>query len=69
MTRKLIDSDQVAVIVGPMSSSESEVALPVANRMETPIITPTAAKPGIATANRPWAFGFATTADKLDGSL
>jgi branched-chain amino acid transport system substrate-binding protein len=69
VTRKLIDSDKVAVIVGPMSSSESEVALPVANRMETPIITPTAAKPGIATANRPWAFGFATTADKLDGSL
>lgn len=69
VARKLIDSDQVAVIVGPMSSSESEVALPVANRMETPIITPTAAKPGIATANRPWAFGFATTADKLDGLL
>jgi branched-chain amino acid transport system substrate-binding protein len=69
VARKLIDSDKVAVIVGPMSSSESEVALPVANRMETPIITPTAAKPGIATANRPWAFGFATTADKLDGSL
>ena len=69
VTRKLIDSDNVAVIVGPMSSSESEVALPVANRMETPIITPTAAKPGVATANRPWAFGFATTADKLDGSL
>ena len=46
VARKLIDSDKVAVIVGPMSSSESEVALPVANRMETPIITPTAAKPG-----------------------
>jgi len=69
VTRKLIDSDQVEVIVGPMSSSESEVALPVANRMEVPIITPTAAKPGLATANRPWAFGFATTADRLDGSL
>jgi branched-chain amino acid transport system substrate-binding protein len=69
LARKLIDSDNVEVIVGPMSSSESEVALPVANRMETPVITPTAAKPGIATANRPWAFGFATTADKLDGSL
>src|ERR1700677_1311174 len=69
VTRKLIESDRVAVIVGPMSSSESEVALPVANRMETPIITPTAAKPGIATANRPWAFGFATTADMLDGEL
>jgi branched-chain amino acid transport system substrate-binding protein len=69
LVRKLIDSDKVEVIVGPMSSSESEVTLPVANRMEVPIVTPTAAKPGIATANRPWAFGFATTADKLDGSL
>jgi branched-chain amino acid transport system substrate-binding protein len=69
LTRKLIDSDQVAVIVGPMSSGESEVAFPVANRMETPIITPTAAKPGIAAANRPWAFRNANTSDKLDGAL
>jgi branched-chain amino acid transport system substrate-binding protein len=69
LTRKLIDSDQVAVIVGPMSSGESEVAFPVANRLETPIITPTAAKPGIAAANRPWAFRNANTSDKLDGAL
>jgi branched-chain amino acid transport system substrate-binding protein len=69
LTRKLIDTDQVAVIVGPMSSGESEVALPVANRMETPIITPTAAKPGIAAANRPWAFRNSNTSDKLDGAL
>ena len=69
LTRKLIDTDQVAVIVGPMSSGESEVALPVANRMETPIITPTAAKPGIAATNRPWAFRNSNTSDKLDGAL
>jgi branched-chain amino acid transport system substrate-binding protein len=69
LTRKLIDSDQVAVIVGPMSSGESEVAFPVANRMETPIITPTAAKPGIAATNRPWAFRNANTSDKLDSAL
>jgi branched-chain amino acid transport system substrate-binding protein len=69
LTRKLIDSDQAAVIVGPMSSGESEVAFPVANRMETPIITPTAAKLGIAAANRPWAFRNANTSDKLDGAL
>src|ERR1700722_3397191 len=69
LVRKVIGSYQVEAIVGPMSITESEVALPVANRMETPIITPTAAKPGIPSANRPWAFGFATTADKLDGSL
>lgn len=69
LTRKLIDSDQVAVIVGPMSSGESEVAFPVANRMQTPIITPTAAKPGIAAANRPWAFRNSNTSDKLDRAL
>jgi branched-chain amino acid transport system substrate-binding protein len=69
VTRKLIDSDQVVAIVGPMSSGESEVAFPVANRMDTPIITPTAAKPGIAAANRPWAFRNANTSDKLDTAL
>lgn len=69
LTRKLINSDQVAVIVGPMSSGESEVAFPVANRMQTPIITPTAAKPGIAAANRPWAFRNSNTSDKLDRAL
>jgi branched-chain amino acid transport system substrate-binding protein len=66
LTKKLIDTDEVAVIIGPYFSSESEAAFPVANRAKTPIITPSSAKPGIAAANRPWAFRFASTIDKTD---
>ncbi len=69
LTRKLIGSDQVVAIVGPLFSGESEVTFPVAVQGKTPIITPTSAKPGIAAANRPWAFRNALTSDKLDGAL
>ena len=69
LTRKLIGSDHVVAIVGPLFSGESEVTFPVAVQGKTPIITPTSAKPGIAAANRPWAFRNALTSDKLDGAL
>ena len=69
LARKLIGSDRVVAIVGPLFSGESEVAFPVAAQGKTPIITPTSAKPGIAAANRPWAFRNALTSDKLDGAL
>jgi branched-chain amino acid transport system substrate-binding protein len=60
LTRKLIGSNVVA-IVGPQFSAEAEVAFPLAVRGETPMVTPMAAKPGIATANQPWAFRYALT--------
>jgi branched-chain amino acid transport system substrate-binding protein len=69
LTRKLIDTDKVLAIVGPYFSGESEAAFPVANRAETPIVTPSSAKPGIAAANRPWAFRNASTIDKIDTEL
>jgi branched-chain amino acid transport system substrate-binding protein len=69
LTRKLIDSDQVLAIVGPQFSGEAEVAFPLAVRGQTPIITPMAAKAGIAAANRPWAFRFALTTEKVYGPL
>ena len=69
LTRKLIDTDKVLAIVGPYFSGESEAAFPVANRAETPIVTPSSAKPGIAAANRPWAFRNASTIDKIDTGL
>jgi len=65
LTRKLIDSDQVAAIIGPQFSAEAEVAFPLAVRGETPMITPMAAKAGIAAANRPWAFRFALTTQNV----
>jgi len=65
LTRKLIDSDQVDAIIGPQFSAEAEVAFPLAVRGETPMITPMAAKAGIASANRPWAFRFALTTQNV----
>ena len=62
LTRKLIGSDVVA-IVGPQFSAEAEVAFPLAVRGEVPIVTPMAAKPGIAGANQPWAFRYALTSE------
>jgi branched-chain amino acid transport system substrate-binding protein len=65
LTRKLIDTDQVVAIVGPQFSAEAEVAFPLAVRGETPMVTPMAAKAGIAGANRPWAFRFALTTENV----
>jgi branched-chain amino acid transport system substrate-binding protein len=69
LTRKLIHSDKVLVVLGPFFSAECEVAFPIANQGKTPIITAAAAKPGIAAKNRPWAFRMALTSDKLNGPL
>jgi len=63
LTRKLISTDNVLAVVGPQFSAEAEVAFPLGVRGETVILTPMAAKPGIATANRPWAFRFALTSE------
>ena len=68
LTRKLVGSNVVA-IVGPQFSAEAEVAFPLAVRGETPIITPMAAKPGIAGANQPWAFRYALTSENDYGPL
>jgi branched-chain amino acid transport system substrate-binding protein len=65
LTRKLIDADQVAAVIGPQFSAEAEVAFPLAVRGQTPMITPMAAKAGIASANRPWAFRFALTTENV----
>jgi branched-chain amino acid transport system substrate-binding protein len=69
LTRKLIDSDQVVAIVGPELSGTAEVAFPIAVDGKTPIVTPMAAKPGIAAANRPYGFRFALTSDKAYAQL
>ena len=63
LTRKLISTDNVLAVVGPQFSSESEVSFPLGVRGETVMLTPMAAKPGIAGANRPWAFRFALTSE------
>lgn len=69
LTRKLIGMDNVVAIVGPQFSAEAEVAFPLALRAEMPIVSPMAAKPGIAGANQPWAFRYSLTTANDYGPL
>jgi len=69
LTRKLIGMDNIVAIVGPQFSAEAEVAFPLALRGEMPIVSPMAAKPGIASANQPWAFRYSLTTANDYGPL
>ena len=63
LVRKLAEQDKVVAILGPYASSEFEVAAPLANELQVPVITTAATKAGIAGANRPWAFSFGLSDD------
>jgi branched-chain amino acid transport system substrate-binding protein len=54
--RKLAGDDQVLALAGPLTSSTCEVAFPVANEMQVTATSQASSKPGVAKANRPWAF-------------
>ncbi|MCL5959482.1 MAG: ABC transporter substrate-binding protein [Chloroflexi bacterium] len=56
--RKLAEQDKVFAIVGPYSSAEAEAVAHIANQLQVPLISTTAAKDGIFPKNRPWAFGY-----------
>ncbi len=54
--RKLAGDDKVLAVAGPLTSSACEVTFPVANQMEVVTTSQASSKPGVAKANRPWAF-------------
>jgi len=54
--RKLASDDKVLAIAGPLTSSACEVAFPVANELQVVATSQASSKPGVAKANRPWAF-------------
>ncbi len=54
--RKLAGDDKALAIAGPLTSSAAEVAFPVANQMAVVAMSQASSKPGVAKANRPWAF-------------
>ncbi|MBS0536591.1 MAG: ABC transporter substrate-binding protein [Proteobacteria bacterium] len=54
--RKLAGDDKVLAVAGPLTSSACEVTFPVANEMKTVSTSQASSKPGVAKANRPWAF-------------
>lgn len=56
IVRKLATDDKVLAILGPFSSSECEVAFPVGNKIGIAMIAQASSKPGVAKANRPYAF-------------
>lgn len=56
LVRRLADDEGVLAIIGPFTSSEAEVAFPVANQMEIVSTAQASSKPGLAEENRPWAF-------------
>ncbi|MBI3089050.1 MAG: ABC transporter substrate-binding protein [Candidatus Tectomicrobia bacterium] len=62
--KRVIDRDKVLMIWGPFTSGQSESTFPVANRAGVPIVSSSSAKPGVAAANRPWAFRNSVTTDK-----
>jgi branched-chain amino acid transport system substrate-binding protein len=56
IVRKLATDDKVLAILGPFSSSECEVAFPVGNKLGIVMMVQASSKPGVAAANRPYAF-------------
>lgn len=54
--RKLAGDDRALAVAGPLTSSTCEVAFPVANQMKIVATSQASSKPGVAKANRPWAF-------------
>jgi branched-chain amino acid transport system substrate-binding protein len=54
--RKLAGDDKVLAVAGPLTSSACEVTFPVANQLQVVSTSQASSKPGVAKANRPWAF-------------
>jgi branched-chain amino acid transport system substrate-binding protein len=54
--RKLAGDDKVLAVAGPLTSGACEVTFPVANEMKVVATSQASSKPGVAKANRPWAF-------------
>src|SRR2546430_2553832 len=56
LTRRLAQTDRVLMIYGSISSSSAGVMFPLSQSLKVPIITPTAAAPGLTDKFRPWAY-------------
>ena len=68
LTRRMATTDNVLMIHGSISSSSAGVMFPLAASLKIPIISPTAAAPGLTDKSRPWAFLMNPGAAKALGS-
>ena len=67
--RKLAGDHKVLGIVGPHYSSVGETTFPLGNRLRIIQIAVASSKPGLAAANRPYAFRNTLTEDKIAGAV
>jgi branched-chain amino acid transport system substrate-binding protein len=63
--RKVAGDDKVLAIVGPHYSSTAEATFPLGNRIKIVQVAVASSKPGVAKANRPYAFRNTLTEDKI----
>src|SRR3989441_12994521 len=68
LTRRLAQTDRVLMIHGSISSSSAGVMFPLSASLKGPIITPTAAAPGLTDKFRPWAYTMNPGAAKALGT-
>src|SRR3989442_14744456 len=68
LTRRLAQTDRVLMIHGSISSSSAGVMFPLSASLKIPIITPTAAAPGLTDKFRPWAYTMNPGAAKALGT-
>ena len=67
--RKLVGDHKVIAIVGPHYSSVGETTFPLGNRLKIVQVAVASSKPGLAAANRPYAFRNTLTEDKIAGAV
>lgn len=67
--RKLAGDDKVLAIVGPHYSGVAEATFPLGNRLGIVQIAVASSKPGVAAANRPFAFRNTLTEDKVANAV
>jgi branched-chain amino acid transport system substrate-binding protein len=67
--RKLAGDQEVIAIVGPHYSSVAETTFPLGNQLKIVQIAVASSKPGLAEANRPYAFRNTLTEDKIAGAV
>lgn len=63
LVRRLATDDKVFAILGPYSSGEMDVAAPLANQLQIPLIGMKTTKPGFSDQYRPWEFRVTVTDD------
>ncbi|UCB49247.1 MAG: ABC transporter substrate-binding protein [Deltaproteobacteria bacterium] len=67
--RKLAGDHKVIAIVGPHYSSVAETTFPLGNQLKIVQVAVASSKPGLAAANRPYAFRNTLTEDKIAGAV